>query len=104
MKTVKFTAAPAVAPVFSAKKQAATNRIVCTPFYQWLFGTMLLFVAGSAFGESASVGGLFPKMPPAPKVYAVDCRKSGADARLSACALQGLVNQKSAEVYLIDNN
>lgn len=61
--------------------------------------TLLLLNAGSAFAAS----GLFPKMPLAPKVYVVNCRKDGGEARRTAFALQGLVNQQSAEVYIISN-
>jgi len=49
-----------------------------------------------------AASGLFPKMPAAPKVYVVDCRNDSAEARTSVWALQGLVNQTSAEVYVIE--
>ena len=41
-------------------------------------------------------------MPAATNVYVVDCRNDNADARISAWALQGLVNQSLAEVYVIE--
>ena len=49
-----------------------------------------------------AASGMFPKMPAAPKVYVVDCRNDMPEARTSAWALQGLVNQTSAEVYVIE--
>jgi hypothetical protein len=48
-------------------------------------------------------GRLFPKMPLATNVYVVDCLKDSITARRTALALQGLVNQMSAEVYLISD-
>jgi len=44
--------------------------------------------------------GLFPKMPPAMKVYVVDCLKNSADSKTTAFALQGLINQSSAEIFI----
>jgi len=41
-------------------------------------------------------------MPAAPKVYVFDCRNDNPEARTSAWALQGLLNQTSAEVYIIE--
>ena len=41
-------------------------------------------------------------MPAAPKIYVVDCHQDSEDARMTAWALQGLVNQSLAEVYLIE--
>jgi hypothetical protein len=51
--------------------------------------------------EAAS--GMFPKMPAAPKAYVSDCSKDWPDARTVAFALQGLINQQSAEVYIADS-
>lgn len=48
-------------------------------------------------------GRLFPKMPPATNVYVVNCLKDSITAKGTAFALQGLVNQRSAEVYVIAN-
>jgi hypothetical protein len=58
----------------------------------------LVFTVRPALAAS----GLFPKMPAAPKVYVFDCRKDNPEARTSAWALQGLLNQTSAEVYVIE--
>jgi hypothetical protein len=41
---------------------------------------------------------MFPKMPAAPKAYVADCSKDGAAAKMTALALEGMVNQQSAEV------
>lgn len=49
-----------------------------------------------------AASGLFPKMPAATNVYVFDCRNDNADARISAWALQGLLNQTSSEVYIIE--
>jgi GxGYxY sequence motif in domain of unknown function N-terminal/GxGYxYP putative glycoside hydrolase C-terminal domain len=51
--------------------------------------------------EAAS--GMFPKMPPATNTYVVNINQDSGDAWMTAWALQGLVNQQSAEVYLINN-
>ena len=45
---------------------------------------------------------MFPKMAAATNVYVVDCRNDSAEARTTAWALQGLVNQSLAEVYIIE--
>jgi len=50
-----------------------------------------------------AASGLFPKMPAATNVYVVNIHKDSGDAWMTAWALQGLINQKSAEVYLINN-
>jgi hypothetical protein len=51
---------------------------------------------------SPTVGGLFPKTRPAPKVFVVDCQNDFVDARMAAWTLQGLVNRSSAEIYVIE--
>ncbi|HEY3915727.1 MAG TPA: GxGYxYP domain-containing protein, partial [Verrucomicrobiae bacterium] len=58
----------------------------------------LVWNVWSAFAAS----GLFPKMPAATNVYVVDCQHDSDDARMTAWALQGLVNQSSAEAYIIE--
>jgi hypothetical protein len=57
---------------------------------------------GPAAPSPAVVGGLFPKMPPATKVYVVDCEHDFEDARMAAWVLQGLINRDNAEVYVIE--
>ena len=49
-----------------------------------------------------AASGMFPKMLPATNVYVVDCQQDSGDARMTAWALQGLVNQSLAEVYIIE--
>ena len=44
---------------------------------------------------------LFPKMAAAAEVQVVDGRRDDLNARLSLQALQGLINQQSASVYLL---
>jgi GxGYxYP putative glycoside hydrolase C-terminal domain/GxGYxYP_N second domain/GxGYxYP third domain/GxGYxYP_N 1st domain len=59
----------------------------------------LVLLQTPAFAAS----GLFPKMPPATNVYVVNINKDSENAWMTDRALQGLINQKSAEVYLINN-
>jgi hypothetical protein len=42
-------------------------------------------------------------MPPAPKAYVFEIAKDTENAKMSAWALQGMLNQQSAEVFLINN-
>lgn len=46
--------------------------------------------------------GMFPKMPPATNVYVLDAYTSNdsEDSKMTSLALQGLINQSSAEVYV----
>ncbi len=46
-----------------------------------------------------AASGLFPKMPAAPKVYVADCSKDKSGI-MTSWALEGMVNQESAEVYV----
>jgi len=50
-----------------------------------------------------AASGMFPKMPPAPKVFVFTISDDSGDAKVTARALQGMINQQSAEVYLITN-
>jgi GxGYxY sequence motif in domain of unknown function N-terminal len=50
-----------------------------------------------------AASGMFPKMPLATNVYVVNIHQDSGDAWMTAWALQGLMNQKSAEVYLVNN-
>ncbi|HEX3628787.1 MAG TPA: LamG-like jellyroll fold domain-containing protein [Verrucomicrobiae bacterium] len=60
--------------------------------------------AAIAVRQPAVVAGrLFPKMPLATNVYVANCFKDSNEAKRSAWALQGLVNQSFAEVYIIAN-
>jgi hypothetical protein len=58
---------------------------------------VVLLASRAAFAAS----GLFPKMPPANTVYVVDASKDGTNARMTAWALQGLVNQGRAEAFVV---
>jgi hypothetical protein len=51
----------------------------------------------------SAASGMFPKIPPATKAYVVEIAKDSKNAKMTAWALQGLINQQSAEVYLINN-
>ena len=64
----------------------------------------ILFFAiawGARPGLAAS--GMFPKMPPAANVCVVNCLKDSPGAKMTAWALQGLMNQSSAEVYVLSS-
>ncbi|MGH7953831.1 MAG: GxGYxYP domain-containing protein, partial [Limisphaerales bacterium] len=50
-----------------------------------------------------AASGLFPKMPPVAKVYVVNCLKDSRSAKRTAWALQGLINQSYAEVYVLSS-
>ncbi|HEV2328156.1 MAG TPA: hypothetical protein VGY56_05125, partial [Verrucomicrobiae bacterium] len=52
--------------------------------------------------HAVAAGGLFPKMPWATNVYVADCFRNSEDSKLAAYALQGLINQTSAEVFVLD--
>ena len=60
---------------------------------------MCLTGFGSLIVNAAS--GLFPKMVSASTLYVYDIRNDSAEARLSALALQGLINQTSAQIYVL---
>ncbi len=49
-----------------------------------------------------AASGMFPKMPAAPKTYVVEIAKDSENAKMTTWALQGMLNQQSAEVYLIN--
>lgn len=57
----------------------------------------------TVMAKTPTVGGLFPKMPAAAKVFVVDCQRDSSAARTTTFAFQGLINQTSAEIYLISN-
>jgi len=43
------------------------------------------------------------KMPAATNAFVVSISEDGGNAKMTAWALQGMINQQSAEVYLINN-
>lgn len=45
---------------------------------------------------------MFPKAPLAGSIFVADIRKDDDSAKMTARALQGLINQSSAEIYLVD--
>ena len=63
---------------------------------------LIIGVALSTARRAAATDRLFPKMPPAAKVYAVTCARNSDDSKNTAFALQGLINQTSAEAFVID--
>lgn len=50
--------------------------------------------------SALAAGGMFLKMPPATNVYVLDVPDDGKDAKMTSLALQGLINESSAEVYV----
>lgn len=54
-------------------------------------------------GPVSAASGMFPKMPPATNVFVVNIHKDSRAAKRTAWALQGLINQSSAEVYVISS-
>src|ERR1017187_7141463 len=62
----------------------------------------ILFVV-IAFGEipAFAASGMFPKMPFTTNTVVADIRKDSDSARMTAWALQGLINQISAEIYVL---
>jgi hypothetical protein len=47
---------------------------------------------------------MFPKMPSAMNAYVVTISKDSGNSKMTAWTLQGMVNQQSAEVYLINDS
>ena len=64
-----------------------------------------IFLLGIYLGiqSALAASGMFPKMPAATNVYVVNIHQDSGDAWMTAWALQGMINQTSAEVYLINN-
>jgi len=52
---------------------------------------------------TAAASGLFPRIPPGTNVYVVEIGKDSGNAKMTARALQGIINQQGAEIYLINN-
>ena len=62
-------------------------------------------ILGIALGlqPAWAASGMFPKMPAATNAFVVDIHADSGDAKRSAWALQGLINQSSAEVYVLSS-
>jgi hypothetical protein len=65
------------------------------------FLIVLLFGIVLGIQSAFAASGMFPKMPAATNVFVVNTRKDSENARMTAWALQGLINQSSAEVYVL---
>ncbi len=66
--------------------------------------TIILCLALLLSAKPASAAsGMFPKMPAATNAYVVNCLKDSRSAKMTAWALQGLINQFSAEVYVFSS-
>lgn len=61
---------------------------------------LALLAASLAFPAS----GLFIKTPAAPKAFVFDSRRDGQDGRITTLCLAGMLNQQSAEVYVISRD
>jgi hypothetical protein len=64
---------------------------------------ILLVVMACPGASAIAASGMFPKMPPGTNVFVININKDSSDAWMTARAIQGIINQKSAEVYLINN-
>lgn len=60
----------------------------------------IFFAVQSTFAAS----GMFPKMPAATNVFVININKDSENARMTAWALEGLINQSSAEVYALSRS
>jgi hypothetical protein len=56
-----------------------------------------------AAAPTSPASGLFPRIPPATNVCVVEIAGDSRNAKMTARALQGMINQQGAEVYLINN-
>jgi hypothetical protein len=54
--------------------------------------------------SASAASGLYIKMPEAPKAFVFDVRKDKEDSRIAALCLSGMLNQASAEVYVISRD
>lgn len=64
----------------------------------------VIFLGISLITQSAlAASGMFPKMSAARKAFVIDCQNDSKDSEATAWALQGLINQSSAEVYIINH-
>lgn len=64
----------------------------------------LVLLLTSMFSSSLKVfaaSGVYPKLESADTLYVYDLRNDSAEAKLTAIALQGLINQGSAKIYLL---
>ncbi|MFC5402145.1 OmpL47-type beta-barrel domain-containing protein [Cohnella soli] len=68
-----------------------------------LIFTFILAVLSTTLqvGNVSAASGEFPKMASADTVYVYDVRNDSAEAKLAALALQGLINQSSARIYVL---
>jgi len=70
----------------------------------FLKNCFIVFLGFTLNVQSAlAASGMFPKMPAATNTYVVNIHQDSGNAWMTAWALQGMINQKSAEVYLINN-
>lgn len=77
------------------------NRILVIGFALLLIAAVTLTVfKWNAKGGQQPVNSAFPKMAPADMLYVYDIRQDSAEAKLSALALQGLINQDQAQIYV----
>jgi hypothetical protein len=67
------------------------------------FLSVLLLGIVLGIQSTFAASGMFPKMPAAANVYVVNIHQDSGDAWMTAWALQGMINQTAAEVYLINN-
>ena len=87
------------ARVNAARKQFFINRSKSKN----KFLTVLLFGIVLGIQPALAASGLFPKMPAATNACVVNIHQDSGNAWMTAWALQGMINQQSAEIYLINN-
>jgi hypothetical protein len=66
---------------------------------EWLSAIVLFCVCAGFSAFAAS--GMFPKMPAATNAYVVEFHNDSDNAKMTTWALQGLINQSSAQVYVL---
>lgn len=62
---------------------------------------MIVGTVVSGLPKAQAAGGLYPKLPAAGTLYVYDLRNDSPEAKLSALALQGVINQGSAKIYVL---
>lgn len=66
-----------------------------------LVWVLSLSISGISVRQAAAAGGLYPKLASAGTLYVYDLRGDAPEAKLSALALQGLINQGTAKIYVL---
>ena len=81
-----------------------TSRIVLLLSFILLFGCSFRLSKSKYESNLAPQSGQFFKCKMSSEIWVADCRKDSALAKMIATAVQGVVNQDSAELYLVLND